>query len=318
MNFRLHLGNYHHCLQPTKITSTPVEQANPRCCHLCHWDSTQKPTLKNNWREAQAEAQQPDLWAQLVPKGHRGQSPGPLASPCPRPRRPRPQPRHSLALLAVIENDGVIVAAGNDGLAVGAEVEAVDLVRVLAEDLGHAEAPQHVVRQLHPARRAAPSEGGGAEGSRAGLQAVAGTAGPGGAGRSGAVRDGEGPRGRRRAAGSARSGRGEAAPPHCVRHLAAPAGPRGTPWERGVLRGRARRLLGRGRAGWTAAILSVAGRVEARALPARRGCQYLSPSPPLPGLEVGRGGARQGRAAVTGPGFVIRSLRTRPSVPIEA
>lgn len=94
-----------------------------------------------------------------------------------------PQPRHSLALLTVIENDGVIVAAGNDSLAVGAEIEAVDLVRVLAEDLSHAEAPQHVVRQLHPARRAAPSEGGGAEGSRAGLRAVVGTAGPSGAGR---------------------------------------------------------------------------------------------------------------------------------------
>lgn len=97
------------------------------------------------------------------------------------------QPRHSLALLAVIKNDGVIVAAGNDGLAVGAEVEAVDLVRVLAEDLSHAEAPQHVVRQLHPARRAAPREGGGAAGSRAGLRVVSGAAGAGGPGRWGAV-----------------------------------------------------------------------------------------------------------------------------------
>lgn len=53
------------------------------------------------------------------------------------------------ALLAVVEHDGVVVAAGDDRLPVGAEVEAVDLVRVLAEHLGDAEAPQHAVGQLH-------------------------------------------------------------------------------------------------------------------------------------------------------------------------
>lgn len=61
---------------------------------------------------------------------------------------PRPPP-HSLALLAVIEHDGVVVAARDDCLAVRAEVEAVNLVRVLAEHLGDAEAPQHAVGQLH-------------------------------------------------------------------------------------------------------------------------------------------------------------------------
>lgn len=61
---------------------------------------------------------------------------------------PRPPP-HSLALLAVIQHDGVIVAAGDDRLPIGTEVEAVDLVRVLAEHLGDAEAPQHAVGQLH-------------------------------------------------------------------------------------------------------------------------------------------------------------------------
>lgn len=95
-------------------------------------------------------------------------------------------PRHSLALLAVIEHDGVVVTAGDDGLAIGAEVEAVDLVRVLTEDLGHAEAPQHVVRQLHPAAarggerpgRAGPSGGSagflGARGGRDGPRASGG------------------------------------------------------------------------------------------------------------------------------------------------
>lgn len=61
---------------------------------------------------------------------------------------PRPPP-HSLALLAVIQHDGVIVAAGDDRLPIGTEVEAVDLVRVLAKHLGDAEAPQHAVGQLH-------------------------------------------------------------------------------------------------------------------------------------------------------------------------
>lgn len=56
---------------------------------------------------------------------------------------------HSLALLAVIEHDGVIIATGDDRLAIGTEVKAVDLVRVLAEHLGDAEAPQHAVGQLH-------------------------------------------------------------------------------------------------------------------------------------------------------------------------
>lgn len=58
-------------------------------------------------------------------------------------------PPHSLALLAIIEHDGVVVAARDDRLAVRAEVEAVNLVRVLTEHLGDAEAPQHAVCQLH-------------------------------------------------------------------------------------------------------------------------------------------------------------------------
>lgn len=95
------------------------------------------------------------------------------------------------ALLAVVQHDGVVVAAGDDGLAVGAEVEAVDLVRVLAEHLGHAEAPQDVVRQLHAAGPGrAALRGGRAEGGRAGgaaERAGKGKAGP-GEGRRGEVR----------------------------------------------------------------------------------------------------------------------------------
>ncbi|ETE73643.1 hypothetical protein L345_00522, partial [Ophiophagus hannah] len=52
-------------------------------------------------------------------------------------------------------------------LAIRAEIEAVDLVRVLAEHFGHAEAPQHVVRQLHAAAAAAAA----GKGSRRGLRA---------------------------------------------------------------------------------------------------------------------------------------------------
>ena len=47
------------------------------------------------------------------------------------------------ALLAVIEHNGVIVTARDDSLAIGAE--AVDLVRIFAEYLGDAEAPQRAV-----------------------------------------------------------------------------------------------------------------------------------------------------------------------------
>ena len=53
------------------------------------------------------------------------------------------------ALLAVTEHDGVVIAARDDRLAVEAEVEAVNLVRVLAEHLGNMEVPQHAVAQLH-------------------------------------------------------------------------------------------------------------------------------------------------------------------------
>lgn len=125
-----------------------------------------------------------------------------------------------------------------------------------------------------------------------------------------------GPAGRRRAVGSAgsvRSGRGEAAPPHCVRHLAAPAGPRGAAWEReGGEGGRAHGLLGRGREGMSGGHIECGrnGR-KACAFPARRECQRLSPSRPLLGPEVGRNGVGQGRAAVAGPGFTTSSLPTR-------
>ena len=46
----------------------------------------------------------------------------------------------------MIEHDGVVVTARDDNLAIGAE--AVDLVRIFAEYLGDAEAPQHAVDQL--------------------------------------------------------------------------------------------------------------------------------------------------------------------------
>lgn len=84
---------------------------------------------------AGASAKQAGAGASAGPREGGGHGPGP--------------PPHSLALLAVIEHDGVIVAARDDRLAVGAEVEAVNLVRVLAEHLGDAEAPQHAVGQLH-------------------------------------------------------------------------------------------------------------------------------------------------------------------------
>lgn len=137
-----------------------------------------------------------------------------------------PPPRHSLALLAVVQHDGVVVAAGDERLAVGTEVEAVDLVRVLAEDLGHAEAPQHVVRQLHAAARggegetarpATPTKG---EGKRGGKSQ------PAAAERRGGSDDG--PTSFPAApSGGLRSSAQEAAPVHCVRHLAAPGAPEG-------------------------------------------------------------------------------------------
>lgn len=96
-------------------------------------------------------------------------------------------PPHSLALLAVIEHDGVVVAARDDRLAVGAEVEAVNLVRVLAEHLGDAETPQHAVGQLHGGgcwrrRRRRRRAGAGPGGERAGGRAGCRGADPGGAG----------------------------------------------------------------------------------------------------------------------------------------
>lgn len=54
-----------------------------------------------------------------------------------------------LALLAVVDDDLVVLAARYDVVAGGREVEAVDLVRVLAEHFRHFEATHHVVHQLH-------------------------------------------------------------------------------------------------------------------------------------------------------------------------
>lgn len=114
----------------------------------------------------------------LGPGGEGGWD-GPTTGPGPGP------PPHSLALLAVIEHDGVVVAARDDRLAVGAEVEAVNLVRVLAEHLGDAETPQHAVGQLHGGgcwRRRRRRAGAGPGGERAGGRSGCRGADPGGAG----------------------------------------------------------------------------------------------------------------------------------------
>lgn len=53
------------------------------------------------------------------------------------------------ALLAVVDHDLVVLAARDEVLAVLREVDGVDLVRVLAKHLGHLEAAQHRIHQLH-------------------------------------------------------------------------------------------------------------------------------------------------------------------------
>lgn len=53
------------------------------------------------------------------------------------------------ALLAVVDDDLVVLGAGYEGVAAGREVDAVDAVRVLAEDLGHLEAADDLVHELH-------------------------------------------------------------------------------------------------------------------------------------------------------------------------
>lgn len=112
-----------------------------------------------------------------------------------------------------------------------------------------------------------------------------------------------------------RGGSPSLCPPSCGSGGAA----RGTLGTGCCVGGRAHGLLGRGRAGCPVP----SGHTEcgrngrkARGLLARRGCQRLSLSPPLPGPEVGRGGAGQVRAAVAGSGFITSSLPTRPPVPI--
>lgn len=54
-----------------------------------------------------------------------------------------------LALLAVIYDDLVVFAARYDVVAGGREVEAIDLVGVLAEHFGHLQTAHDVVHQLH-------------------------------------------------------------------------------------------------------------------------------------------------------------------------
>lgn len=56
---------------------------------------------------------------------------------------------HLRALLAVVYDDLVILRAGDQGVTVRREVDAVYPIGVLAEYLGHLEAPHHMVDELH-------------------------------------------------------------------------------------------------------------------------------------------------------------------------
>lgn len=53
------------------------------------------------------------------------------------------------ALLTVVNDNLIVLAARYDVVAVGRKVEAIDFVGVLAEHLGHFEATHDVVYQLH-------------------------------------------------------------------------------------------------------------------------------------------------------------------------
>ena len=56
---------------------------------------------------------------------------------------------HLRALLAVVDNDLIVLRAGDERVAGRGEVDAIDAVRVLAEDFCHLEAPHDVVDELH-------------------------------------------------------------------------------------------------------------------------------------------------------------------------
>lgn len=53
------------------------------------------------------------------------------------------------ALLAVVDDDLIVLAARYDVVAGGRKIETVYLVRVLPEHFGHLEAAHHVVHELH-------------------------------------------------------------------------------------------------------------------------------------------------------------------------
>lgn len=63
-----------------------------------------------------------------------------------------------LAFLAVVYNDLIVLAARYDVVAGGREVKTVDLVRVLAEHLGHLKAAHHAVDELHLGAHFRPRE----------------------------------------------------------------------------------------------------------------------------------------------------------------
>lgn len=53
------------------------------------------------------------------------------------------------ALLAIVNDNLVVLAARNQRFPAGGEVDAVDLVGVLAEHLGHAEAAYDLIHEFH-------------------------------------------------------------------------------------------------------------------------------------------------------------------------
>jgi len=56
---------------------------------------------------------------------------------------------HLRTLLAVVYDNLVVLRTGDQGVAVRREIDAVYPIRVLAEYLGHLEAPHHMVDELH-------------------------------------------------------------------------------------------------------------------------------------------------------------------------
>lgn len=65
-----------------------------------------------------------------------------------------------LSLLAVVQDNRVVIATRYYSFAVRTEVKAVDFVRILSENLRNPETPQHIVCELHCGLSAWPGAGG--------------------------------------------------------------------------------------------------------------------------------------------------------------